>query len=325
MIRAAVYDESGVTAFDDIDAARRATGTTWVHATGVEPATFDRIADVYGIHPLAVEDHRTSTRPKLEEFNDYTAILVKTASLRRGETSFSEELMTAPVGIFVGDDWVISVSPAEWTAADAVWQAVDRADERILQRGADFTAYRLLDVIVNGYFDLLDDIEDDIEAIEEAVLGTPDRDTLQAINSTRRELLSFRKLAWPMREVTSGLARGDPDQVAPETEKYFRDVSDRMIQLVDLTETYRDLVSGARDIYLNTVSQSTNEVMKALTVVATIFLPLTFVVGVYGMNFSGDATNMPELTWAYAYPAVMLGMLGVAGAMLWYFRRQRYI
>ena len=152
-----------------------------------------------------------------------------------------------------------------------------------------------------------------------------DIDTLEEINSVRRELLSFRKLAWPTREAVGVLARGDPDQIREDTEKYYRDVYDHLVQLVDLTETYRDLVSGARDIYLNALSQSTNEVMKVLTVVATIFIPLTFVVGVYGMNFSGGPAAMPELSWPYAYPAVILGMGAVALVMMGYFRRQGYI
>jgi len=202
-------------------------------------------------------------------------------------------------------------------------RAVDHSllDERLLERGSDFTAYRIVDVIVDSYFDLLDTLEDQIESIEEAVIESTEIDVLDEINSVRRELLSFRKLLWPAREAMGVLARGDLKLVQDSTEKYFRDVYDHVVQLVDLTETYRDLVSGARDIYLNSLSQSTNEVMKVLTVVATIFIPLTFVAGIYGMNFE----YMPELAWRYGYFAVWIVMLAIGLGMVWFFRRRAYI
>lgn len=178
-----------------------------------------------------------------------------------------------------------------------------------------------MDGIVDDYFEVLDRIEDQIEAVEEEVTTSTDVETLEVINNVRRELLSFRKLLWPTREAVGYLARGDPDQIREQTEKYFRDVYDHVVQLVDLTETYRDLASGARDIYLNTLSLSTNEVMKKLTVVATIVLPLTFVAGVYGMNF----TTMPELGWKYGYSAVMLGMVAMTAILVAYFREAGYI
>ena len=325
MTTALVYAGDTVTEYEDLAAARDADGTTWVHATEVDEAEMSRIGEVFDLHPLALEDVRTNVRPKTEEYADYTLVVAKTATLRRGETTFEEEIRDEAVGVFFGADWVVTLAVGRAEAVGRVRRAVESGDERLLHRGPDFTAYRVIDVVVDEYFDLLDTIEDDIEGIEEAVLESPDRDTLSEINSVRRELLSFRKLAWPTREAVGVLARGDPAQVQESTEKYYRDVYDHLVQLVDLTETYRDLASGARDIYLNALSQSTNEVMKVLTVVATIFIPLTFVVGVYGMNFADSPYNMPELGWTYAYPAVMLGMFVVAIVMLRYFRRQSYI
>jgi magnesium transporter len=157
------------------------------------------------------------------------------------------------------------------------------------------------------------------------VTTSTDIQTLERINDVRRDLLSFRKQVWPAREAIGILARGDPKQIQPQTEKYFRDVYDHLVQIVDLTETYRDLVAGARDIYLNTVSQSTNEVMKVLTVVATIFIPLTFVVGIYGMNFADSPYNMPELGWRFGYPAVMVGMGLIVAVLLAHFRQRGYL
>jgi magnesium transporter len=328
MLDAVVYDrDHGVREFDadaSLGAARDADGTTWVRAHETGRETLDRVAETFGIHALAVEDVVNNVQPKVEEFPSYTFCLLKATELLRDDTetpTFDEVVRDDPVGVFFGPDWVVTMSTARLPAVDRVRQAVAREDERLLQRGPDFTAYRVLDVVVDGYFDVLDDIETSIEALEELVLVTTDIEVLERVNGLRRELLAFRKLAWPARDAIGGLARGDPDQVAPETEKYFRDVADHLVQVVDLVETYRELVRGSRDIYLNTLSQSTNEVMKRLTVVAVIFLPLTFFAGVFGMNFE----TMPELGWPYAYHAALFGMTGVAAVLALYFNEQGYL
>jgi len=325
MIDAVVYSAGTVTTYDDLDTARTATGTTWVRATAASPEELDRVATVFDIHPLTVEDVRNDVRPKTEEFPGYTFTLVKDAELRRGEGTFDEEIDDEAVGIYVGPDWVVTLATAAVPAIDRVWEAVTREDERLLERGADFTAYRVIDQLVDEYFEILDQVETQIEAIEEEVLESTDIATLERINAVRRDLLAFRKIAWPTREAVRPLSRGDPDVVRQETEKYYRDVADHLVQVVDLVETYRDLTNGARDIYLNTLSQSTNEVMKSLTVVATIFIPLTFVVGVYGMNFTDSPFNMPELGWTFGYPAVMLGMGLLTGIILAHFRRREWL
>ena len=322
MIRAMVFSaDRGVESVDDLQAARDADGTTWVRVTDADRSELEEAAAVFDIHPLVVEDVVNDVRPKTEPFGGYTFTLVKDAELRRGEQTFEEEVDADPVGVCIGRDWVVTLAMNRVAAVDRVWNAVESGDERLLQRGPDFTAYRVIDVVVDEYFDVLDGVESNIERIEEAVTVSTEIETLEAINTVRRDLLAFRKLAWPTREALSVLERGDVDQIAPDTEKYYRDVYDNLVQVVDLIETYRDLARGARDIYLNTVSQSTNEVMKVLTVIATLFLPLTFVVGVYGMNFE----RMPELGWGNAYFAVMFGMALLAVVMLAYFRRQGYL
>jgi magnesium transporter len=325
MISSVVYDADGITEYDDLDTAKTAAGTTWIRATDASPAELERVADCFGIHALSVDDVRNNVRPKTEEFGSLTFTLVKTVDLAGGEQIFQEEVRDEAVGVFLGDDWVVTLATVRADPVERVWRSVVDGDERLLQRGPDFTAYRILDAIVGKYFGLLDELETQIEYIEEAVTTSTDIETLEAINALRRDLLAFRKVVWPTREAVSVLARGDPPQIQAQTEKYFRDVYDQLIQIVDLTETYRDLASGTRDIYLNTLSQSTNEVMKVLTVIATVFLPLTFIAGVYGMNFAGSPYNMPELDWRYGYPAVWLVMVVVTVAMLVYFRRRGYI
>jgi magnesium transporter len=327
MLDAVVYDqehgvrEPAVEADADLEAARTAPGTTWIRVHDADRETIDRVATAFGVHRLAVDDVVSNGRPKVEEFPSYTFCLVKATELRRGERTFDEEVREDPVGLFFGEDWLLTLSPAALPMVDAVRAAVARGNERLLQRGPDFTAARVLDVVVEDYLEVLEGIEEGIEELEELALVTTDIEVLEIINALRRDLLAFRKLAWPAREAVGILARGDPPQVQPETEKYFRDVSDQLVGVVDLIDTYRDLVRGSRDIYLNTLSQSTNEVMKRLTVVAVIFLPLTFFAGLFGMNFSA----MPELGWPYAYHASLLGMAGVAGVLALYFHEQGYL
>ncbi|WP_254271678.1 magnesium/cobalt transporter CorA [Haloarcula marina] len=325
MISALVFADDRAVGYDDLETARRAVGTTWVHVADATDQEIDAVAAAFGIHPLTIEDVQTGVRAKTEEYADYTFVHLKSVRLTPGETTFEKEVATSPLGIFVGRDWVVTLSLGPAKPIQRVMDAAERGDERLLNRGPDFTAYRVIDVIVDAYFDLLDEVETDIEEIEEEVTVSTDIETLEKINDVRRDLLSFRKQVWPAREAVGILARGDPPQIQAETEKYFRDVYDHLVQIADLTETYRDLMSGARDIYLNTLSQSTNEVMKVLTVVATIFIPLTFVVGVYGMNFADSAYNMPELGWTFAYPATMLGMVLMILVMLLHFHRREYL
>jgi magnesium transporter len=324
-VAAVVYTTEGVDRYDDLETARDADGTTWVRASSASPDELDRVAAAFGIHHLSVEDIQRDVRPKTEEYASHTFVLVKTASLRGGETTFGDELRTQQVGLFVGRDWLVTMSVGEIEAVERVWHAVESEDARVLRLGPDFAAYRVIDRIVDDYFSVLDETEDLIEEIEDGVLAGPSEDVLVALNAVRRDLLSVRKVLWPTREAAAILARGDPDYIREPTEKYYRDVYDHLVQLVDLTETYRDLARGARDIYLNSLSQSTNEVMKTLTVVATLLLPLTFVVGVYGMNFSGGPYNMPELGWRFGYPAVMFGMASVTLVLLVYFRQEGWL
>ena len=325
MISAVVYADGQAMEYEDLAAARTAVGTTWVHVTDATPDEVGAVSSAFDLHSLTIEDIKNDVRANVQEFNAYTFVLVKSASLTPGDTTFDKEVKTMPLGLFIGPDWVVTLSTGAVPSVQRVMDAVGRGDERLLHRGPDFTAYRVIDVIVDAYFDLLDEIETDIEQIEEEVTTSTDIETLERINDVRRDLLSFRKQVWPAREAIGILARGDPKQIQPQTEKYFRDVYDHLVQIVDLTETYRDLVAGARDIYLNTVSQSTNEVMKVLTVVATIFIPLTFVVGVYGMNFADSPYNMPELGWTFGYPAVMIGMVIVVAVLLAHFRQRDYL
>ncbi|WP_435124004.1 magnesium/cobalt transporter CorA [Halobaculum sp. D14] len=320
MNRSLSYTAAGASSFDEPSDAISAPGTTWTWAESDDRAELESVGREFGIHPLHVEDVVNDVRPKAEVLDDYTFLLVKAARFRVGETTFLEEMRTQPVGVFVGDDWLVTMTVESVGSVDSVWNRVAGDERRALSSGPDFTGYLVVDRVVDDYFDLLDELEGDIETVEERVVESPDTETLGVINDLRRDLLSVRRVVWPTRDAMGVLYRDDA-HVTPETEKYYRDTYDHLVQLVELTETYRDLTSGARDIYLNTLSQSTNEVMRRLTVVATIVLPLTFIAGVFGMNFE----VMPELTWPYAYPATLLGMAVVAVILVAYFQREGWL
>jgi magnesium transporter len=324
MTRIASYTDAGATLFEDVSTARQASGVTWVDVTG-SPEELGRVMEAFDIHALSVEDIDANLRPKVEEFPDYTFLLCQTASMEADVTGISDELATEQVGIFLGNEWLVTASETTIDAVDVVWQAMIGGRAKLLGAGADFAAYRVLDQIVDEYYLLAEELEESLDAVEERVLDPAEEGVLTDLNALRRDLLAMRKLLWPTREMAGILARGDPDQVSDGTEKYFRDVHDHLLQLVDLTETYRDLARGSRETYLNTLSQSTNELMKRLTVVATIILPLTLVAGVFGMNFAGSPYAMPELRWRYGYPAVMLGMAIVGTVMLVHFRREGWL
>ena len=325
MIQTHVLTPEGVEPHEDVADAKAASGTTWVRVSDGTAGEMQSVCDAFGIHDLQLEDVRQGVRPKVEEFDDHVFVLLKSARLRGGDTTFEEEISDQPIGVFLGEDWLVTLSTVTITSVGRVWEAVTREEKRLLSRGPDFLAYRVLDAVVDEYFSLVDEVETDIERVEDEVVGATGIDTLEDINSLRRELLAIRRLLWPTRDALATVARGDVDVVSDDHEKYFRDIHDHVVQVVELVETYRDLVAGTRDIYLNSLSMSTNEVMKRLTVVATIILPLTFVVGVYGMNFENSAYNMPELQWTFGYPAVMLGMLGVTAVLVGYFRREGWL
>lgn len=319
------YSTDGVVEPPALDTARTDSRTTWVHLTDPTDEELEHVEELFGIHRLVTDDVVTNVRAKTEEFPSYTFALVKDVRLARGETTFAEEVDVTPVGLFIGDGWLVSIATEALKSIQDVQQALHRKNQTLLSAGSDFLASRIVDEVTEDYFLLLDRIEDQIEMVEDSVMVGPDPEVLEVVNNVRRELLAVRKQLIPARETVAFLARGDATYIHPETEKYFRNTYEQLVQLVELVETYRELARGARDIYLNLLSTSTNEVMKRLTAVATIILPLTFVTSLYGMNFTGSPYNMPELTWTFGYPAALVVMLLIGVVLGGYFRRAGWI
>lgn len=309
----------------DLAMVRESDGVTWIDATGGDEGALALVSEAFGLHDLSADDVRAGGRAKVEEFDEYTLLRVNSVKRQTDSWTVTDPIRDVSVGLFVGSDWLVSYSMEPLAAIDDVREALVRGRGQIRKRGPDFLAYLVVTTLVEEYFHVLDDLEARLERIEDAVIDGPSSMTLEEINEVRRDLLAFRRLVWPTREAIATLALGDVTNIDELTRRYYRDAYEELVELVELTETYRDLASGSRDIYLNTVAMSTNEVMKKLTVVATIVLPLTFVAGVYGMNFEGSPYNMPELAWTFGYPATMLGMLAVAVILLVYFRHERWL
>ncbi len=288
--------------------------TVWVDMTAKTQEELAEVKELFGFHQLALEDCvDRQQRPKIDIFEDHLLVILKDLELRG-------RLVTNQLSLFIGKNYLVTVSNKRLEEVGAVVNRLRKNPNR--HRTPDFLAYRVLDRIVDSYFPILDGIEDEIEEVERRILQEPnDRGVAERIFKSKRRLIKVRKAVWPAREVFSTLSRGDLPHIAKGSRKYYRDVYDHVVLVIDLVETYRDLVSGILETHLSAISNSMNEVMKVLTVIATIFIPLTFITGLYGMNFR----IMPEIGWEYGYPFALLLMLAIGLGMAGYFRRKGWV
>jgi magnesium transporter len=289
---------------------------TWINVTGLHQiATMDGIGQAFGIHPLLLEDILdTGQRPKIEQSNDILILILKAVCW----DEVTDHTEVEQVSLVIGATYVLSFLERPSDLFTPVYQRLREANGRIRQMGADYLVYALLDAIVDNYFLTLEQISDQIEQIEDDIIEDPTPKDIQTIHELRRELLDLRKAIWPLREIISSLYRGEFPQFQSETLLYVRDVYEHIIQVIDTLETFRDIVSGLLDMYLSTVSNKMNEVMKVLTIIATIFIPLTFITSLYGMNFQ----YMPELHWRMGYPFVWLTIILTSLGLSLYFKRK---
>jgi len=303
----------------DCAALRAEGGVTWVHVTGVHDVELlGRLGRCFGLHPLVLEDiSNTDQRPKIEDYGDTLYIVLKMLHDGAGP----REIAAEQVSVILGKDFVLSFEEAEPTVFEHVRGRLRSDRAHIRSQGADYLAYSLLDAVVDNYFAVLERIGERIEQLQEDLAGNPTRQTQLALHRLRHEMVLLRKSVWPLREVLGGLERGRSALVRAGTLVYLRDVYDHAVHAIDTVETFRDTLAYMLDIYLMSLSNRMNEIMKVLTIVATVFIPLSFIAGVYGMNFR----HMPELEWVWGYPAVLLLMLGAAAGMLAFFRRKKWL
>lgn len=292
---------------------------TWININGIHDVELiEKIGKHFNIHPLVLEDIvNTGQRPKMEDFEDYIFIVLKMLYYDEKD----EEIKAEQISLILGPNFVISFQEKEGDIFDPLRERIRSGKGRIKKMGSDYLAYALIDAVVDNYFTILEKLGEEIEGMEEELVTNPTQETLQAIHNLKRDMIFLRKSVWPLREVVSSLERGESPLIHETTGIYLRDVYDHTIQVIDTIETLRDLLSGMLDIYLSSISNRMNEVMKVLTIIATIFIPLTLVVGIYGMNFA----YMPELGWRWGYPLVLLLMVAIGISMLVYFRRKMWL
>ena len=292
---------------------------TWINISSIHDEGFVRaLGDRFGLHPLVEEDIlNTDQRPKMEDFTDYIYIVLKMLQWD-GDNG---EIVIEQVSLVIGSNFVISFQEREGDVFESIRDRIRTGKGRIRKMGADYLAYSLVDAIADGYFMVLERLSDKIESVEAELISSPGQRTLQEIHWLKREGLFVRKSVWPLREVVHGMGRAESSLISDATSLYLRDVYDHTVQVIDTMETFRDMLTGMLDTYLSSLSIRMNEVMKVLTIIATIFIPLTFIAGVYGMNFK----NMPELDWRWGYSMVLAIMAAVAAGMVLYFRRKKWL
>lgn len=290
---------------------------SWMDIQGLGSETvLKQVGEIFNLHPLLLEDVvNVPQRPKLEDYNNQLLVISQMVRLKEDESGFDTE----QVSFVLGKRYLLSFQEEELQDCfEIVRDRIRTSQGRVRKSGADYLTYLLLDTIIDGYFPVVEHYEDRIEALEDVIISNPDRDTMQEIYDVRRELLALRRLIWPMRNVLHLLMRDHHGIVSDEVQIYFRDSYDHVIQILEIIEAYRELAASLMDVYMSTMGNKLNEIMKFLTVISTIFIPLTFIVGVYGMNFE----NMPELKGEWSYFMVWLVMLAVAGGLIFYFWRK---
>ena len=310
----AVTETEGKTLDEALAAA--GPGMRWINVDGPDAPLLRELGARFKLHPLALEDILSGPqRPKVERYADHYFMVLR---MLRCTDPAQAEIDDEQVSVFFGHDWVITVQERPGgDVFDPVREAIRHGRGRARDTGADYLAYLLLDAVVDALFPVLEAVSDRVEALESETLGAAPR-TLQALQHTRHNVLSLRRAIWPTREAIGVLQREDNSLISAETRVFLRDIHDHAVQALELVEAFREMLAGMMDVYLSVQSQRLNEVMKVLTVIATLFIPLTFIASIYGMNFE----HMPELHWRFGY-VFALGVMGVSAAgMLYYFRRK---
>lgn len=319
---AAEIDEREIVDIAGLDGLRGDGRVHWIHVIGLaDVALVERLGAVFALHPLALEDVLIlGQRAKAEEFDDTLFCIVQHLAYQR------EGLKKTQISLFLGKDFVLTFQPNGQDLLAPVRERIVKGRTKLRQKGASYLSYAILDLIVDAAFPALEALGDHLDAIEEGILEKPDQEDIENLQCVRRELLVLRQVLWPQREVMGRLAREENELMPDDVRIYFRDCYDHAVQALEVSENFREMASGLLDIYLTSLSYRLNDVMKVLTIISTVFMPLTFLVGVYGMNFDRQQPwNMPELGWKYGY----LGFWGIAitaiVTMLWLFRRKGWL
>jgi len=298
---------------------KQAPSVTWINVDGIHKMeVLEELGKLFHIHPLTLEDIvNTTQRPKLEDYESYIYVTLKMLQLE----SQTREIKVEQIGLILLEGCVITFQERPGDVFDPIRKRIKGKKGVIRKMGPDYLAYSLIDAIVDHYFSILEYFDETAEEMEESLMDDSTSDMLQEIHNTRREIITLRKAVWPLRDLINTLHRLENPLFSESIKLYLRDVYDHTIQVIDTVETFRELISGLHDLNLSIVSNKMNEVMKILTIIATIFIPLSFVTGIYGMNFD----RMPELHFKGAYPAVLIIMFLIVVLMLSYFRKKKWL
>ncbi len=296
---------------------------SWVDVQGLgSEDILQRIGTIFNLHPLVLEDIvNVPQRPKVEDYDDHLVIITQMVLPLSNQSGFHKE----QVSFVLGKQYLLTVQEeAQYDCFNQVRSRICNNKGILRKHKADYLAYTLIDAIVDGFFPVLEAYGELIEELEEEVVANPTRKTLEKIYRIRRELLSLRRAIWPQRDAINALIRDDSDLICEHVRVYLRDCYDHAVQVMDMVETYRELTSGLMDVYLSAVSNRMNEIMKLLTVISSIFIPLTFIAGIYGMNFNTETSpwNMPELNWDFGYLGCLAFMAAIAGGLIFFFWRR---
>jgi len=314
------FEERSLQSLDECAVYKAKPTATWINVEGVNnPVIIEKIGDCFGLHRLVTEDlMNVVQRPKVEDYGEYLFVVLKMLTYDEKDGRIVPE----QVSLIVGENFLLSFQ--EGVKGDVFPLIRDRlraGKGKIRKMGVDYLAYSLLDALVDGYFVILEKLGERIDLLEEELITRPARSIMEQLYQLKRELLFMHKAVWPLREVVSALVRRESPLIRETTTPYLRDVYDHVVQAIDSVEIYRDMLSTMLDLYLSSVSNRMNEIMKVLTIIATIFMPLTFLAGVYGMNFK----HMPELEWKYGYFGLWGIMIGIGVGMYFYFRRKKWM
>lgn len=314
-------DEKEIKNVEELEPYRDTPTVTWINVEGLNDVPFlEGLGKLFDFHPLALEDVlNCGQRPKIEDYGNYHFLVMKSLLLKE------DELQLEQISFFLSGNYIITLQELPGDSFEKVRERIrQNRSGKIRSQGPDYLLYALTDALIDEFFPVLESFGERIEELEDEVVLEPEPETLQEIHRIKRDLLDLRRTAWPEREVINSLQREEAHLIRPETRVYLRDCYDHMVQVIDMIETYRDLSGGLLEVYLSSASNRLNEVMKVLTIISTIFIPLNFIAGVYGMNFDRHASplNMPELGWYFGYPTV-LAVMGVTGVgLLLYFKRK---
>jgi magnesium transporter len=312
-------EEKELTRIEESFAYKDTPPVSWINIDGLhEVEVIEKIGTHFNIHPLTQEDIvNTGQRPKVENFEDYIYIVIK--MLKFDETT--GHIASEQVSLILGSHYLLSFQETEGDVFNSVRERIRKGRLHIRRSGTDYLAYALIDAVVDHYFLMLEKMGEKIEHFEEQLPLQPTPEILQAIYDLKRELVYFRKQVWPIRDVLNTWQKAESSIIEETNKVFIRDVYDHTIQVIDTIDSFRDIITGVMDLYLSTVSNKMNEVMKVLTIMATIFIPLTFIAGIYGMNFK----YMPELEWKWSYPVLWIVLIAIFLGMMLYFKRRKWL